>query len=303
MYHRLPLCAALAVTCALWAATALAQPASPDAAPGFDVAPSPYDDPSYDTLRGALHRSGLLVSAAPMAPMGNEPADAFDDGFGGNGYGETGPAVADPLEKWNRFWFQFNDSFYFYVTKPLARVYNVVAPEPVRVGVKNVFHNLLAPVRFVSLLLQGKFMGAGVEFQSFLLNTTFGFGGLVNQAEHYKTVVPVHDEDLGQTLATWGVGNGCYIVWPFLGPSTLRDTVGMVGDSFLDPVSYITPFGHDFVSENPPFEETLPLKGYRSFNTLSLHIGDYEAMKKAAIDPYTSMRNAYIQYRNKEVAR
>ena len=301
MNHRLPFFPVFALACVLWTATAMAQAAPQGVGLDLDATVSPYDDPSYDTLRGALNRSGLLVSAAPMAPLG--VGEELDDGFGGNGYEESGPAVSDPLESWNRFWFQFNDSLYFMVTKPLARLYNAVTPELVRVGVKNAFHNLFAPVRLVSLLLQGKFMGAGVEFQSFLLNTTFGFGGLINQAQHYRPVVSVHDEDLGQTLGAWGMGNGFYIVWPVLGPSTLRDTVGMVGDSFLDPTSYITPFGSEFASWNPPFEETLPLKGYRSFNALSLRLGDYEAMKKAAIDPYTAMRNAYVQYRNKEVAR
>ena len=109
-----------------------------------------------------------------------------------------------------------------------------MVPEFARAGVKNFFHNLKAPIRILSNLLQGKGMAAGVEASRFVMNTAFGFGGLMNPAKNSKPIVETDDEDLGQTLGTWGMGEGFYIVWPILGPSTVRDTVGFVGDSFLD---------------------------------------------------------------------
>jgi phospholipid-binding lipoprotein MlaA len=98
------------------------------------------------------------------------------------------------------------------------------------------------------------------------------------------------DEDLGQTFATYGIGDGFYIVWPILGPSTLRDSVGMVGDWFLNPVSYVH-----------PIEAYLGIRATETVNDTSFRIGDYESLKEAAIDPYVAFRNAYIQYRKRKV--
>ncbi len=98
------------------------------------------------------------------------------------------------------------------------------------------------------------------------------------------------DEDFGQTLGSYGVGQGFYIVWPFLGPSSPRDTVGMIGDYFSYPISYLD-----------PWYVWTAVRGYQAINDTSLQIGDYEAIKEAAIDPYLSVRNAYIQYRQKKV--
>ena len=99
-----------------------------------------------------------------------------------------------------------------------------------------------------------------------------------------------HDEDLGQTLGTYGIGNGFYIVWPFIGPSSLRDTVGLVGDGFLTPVYYVN-----------PWEASLGIEANDKINDTSLHIGDYEDLKESAVDPYVAIRDAYTQHRKKEV--
>jgi len=98
------------------------------------------------------------------------------------------------------------------------------------------------------------------------------------------------EEDLGQTLGSYGIGNGFYIVWPILGPSTLRDSMGMVGDWFLNPVSYVE-----------PTETYLEIRAVETVNETSFKIGDYESLKEAAIDPYVALRNAYIQHRKKKV--
>ncbi len=95
------------------------------------------------------------------------------------------------------------------------------------------------------------------------------------------------DENLGQTLAVYGFGNGFYIVWPLLGPSTLRDSIGYGGDTFLNPVRYVK-----------PTEVSIGISAVNITNDGSFHIGDYESLKAASIDPYVMIRNAYIQYRN-----
>jgi phospholipid-binding lipoprotein MlaA len=96
--------------------------------------------------------------------------------------------------------------------------------------------------------------------------------------------------DLGQTLGAWGVGQGFYIVWPVIGPSSPRDSFEIVGESFLYPVSYISPWYAWF-----------GVRGLEEVNRTSLSIGDYEALKEAAIDPYVALRDAYVQYRWKKV--
>ena len=191
--------------------------------------------------------------------------------------------IPDPLESINRAFFVFNDRLYFWALKPVAQGYKAVVPEKARVGVRNFFNNILFPVRFVNCLLQGKVEGAANEFANFMLNSTFGIAGFMDIT---KGEIPRHREDLGQTFGVYGLGPGFYIVWPFLGPSTLRDSVGMAGDGFLNPVTYL-----DFPWYNIGYRAT------DAVNETSLSIGDYEAFKNAALDPYVSMRSAYHQNR------
>lgn len=231
--------------------------------------------------------SELMIAQADGLPQGTTVDEGFDADFG---FGDAA-LVDDPLEPWNRFWFQFNDAVMTGVLNPLAKGYNYVVPEPIRRGVKNFFHNLLFPVRFVNCILQGKFLAAGVEFSRFIGNTMYGFG-FYGHFDHVPSIVEVtDDEDLGQTLAVWGFGNGFYIVWPILGPSTLRDTIGMIGDSFLDPVTYVQPW---YASTSASV--------FSRFNTISFQIDAYESLKEAAFEPYSAFRNAYIQNRNERIS-
>jgi len=198
--------------------------------------------------------------------------------------------VADPLQSWNRAMFHINDKLYFWILKPVSRGYKAVIPTPVRSGVRNFFHNISAPVRIVSALLQGKGRKASAELTNFLINSTVGVLGFGNPAKRWPELAP-SEEDIGQTLASYGIGDGFYIVWPILGPSTLRDSIGMVGDWFLDPTSYVE-----------PFEAYAAVWTLENVNATSFRIGDYESLKEAAIDPYIALRNAYIQNRKKKVS-
>ncbi|MFH0844463.1 MAG: VacJ family lipoprotein, partial [Pseudomonadota bacterium] len=190
--------------------------------------------------------------------------------------------IADPLEPLNRAFFHFNDKLYFWLLKPLATGYETVVPQPLRVSVRNFFYNLVFPVRFLNCLLQGKFQGAEIEFVRFIANSTAGFAGFVDVVPYSPTLKEYrrYEEDLGQTLGVYGMGPGFYINWPILGPSTLRDTFGFMGDAFLEPMNYMV----------PRTKYNISVKAYETVNKTSLTLGEYEDLKRAAIDPYVSLR-------------
>jgi phospholipid-binding lipoprotein MlaA len=220
-----------------------------------------------------------------------EEEEAFPDDFPDDDLPLDEPAgIADPLEPINRAFFVFNDKLYFWFLKPVASGYKYVAPEPVRVGVGNFFYNLAFPVRFVNCALQGKVFEASEEIRRFVVNTTVGVAGFLDVATN-KMEIKKYEEDLGQTFGLWGLGPAFYINWPILGPSTLRDTVGFVGDAFLYPVSFII----------EPSGYTLAINAFDIVNQTSLRIGDYEDLKKAAFDPYIALRDAYYQNRRSKI--
>lgn len=194
--------------------------------------------------------------------------------------------VNDPLEGYNRFMTSFNDTLYMYALIPVAKGYAKVVPTPVREGVGNVFDNLLFPVRFANSLLQGKLGYSMEELARFMVNSTVGIAGW-NDVAGESLNIPRRDEDLGQTLGHYGMGSGFHLVLPILGPSNLRDTLGRVGDSFANPISYVEP-AHD----------SLALKAYENLNTLSFRSKEYEQLRKDVIDIYPLLRDLYEARRN-----
>ena len=225
---------------------------------------------------GALSSTGDAKKTGddPIVESEIEPDEVFEE-----------KSVADPLEPWNRIVFTFNDRLYYWVMKPAARGYNAVVPQGARVSVRNFFNNLSMPVRFVNASLQLKIESAAIELARFAVNTTLGLAGFFDVAKK-SFCLESQEEDLGMTLSFYGIGEGIYFVWPFLGPLSLRDTVGTVGDGFLSPVNYIS-----------PAEDAFAVNSYEYFNGTSLHIGEYEDLKESAIDPYTAVKDAYIQQR------
>ncbi len=200
-------------------------------------------------------------------------------------------AVSDPLEPVNRAFFQFNDKLYFWVLKPVSKGYVKVVPQPARRGVNNFFSNIATPIRLVNSALQAEFRGAWVEIERFAINTTVGVAGFGDPARNWWNLQK-RTADLGQTLGRYGLGPSIYINWPIIGPSSVRDTVGYVGDLFLDPVNYLV----------PKLDYNLGVKSYDTVNGTSLHEGEYEDFKNAAIDPYVALRDAYFQYRRSLVS-
>lgn len=234
----------------------------------------------------------VLIAANDAAPPSDNSAEQPpDDDFDllEEELDEQIAKVADPLEPLNRIMYNVNDALYFWVLKPVAQAYKGLTPAPARIGIRNFFHNLATPVRFVNCLLQGKGDSANTELRRFVVNTTEGILGFGDPARDKWGLEPT-EEDLGQTLAKYGLGNGIYIVWPLLGPSTLRDSVGLVGDQFLNPTRYVE-----------PTETSIAISAGKMTNESSFHIGEYEEFKSAAVEPYVAMREAYIQYRNKKI--
>jgi phospholipid-binding lipoprotein MlaA len=200
-------------------------------------------------------------------------------------------AIADPIEPINRAFFHFNDKLFFWVFKPAATGYKAIAPEGVRISVHNFFSNVTTPIRLVNCLLQAQVKCAGTETARFFLNTTMGIAGLFDPAKT-EFNLEKQDKDFGQTLGVWGIGPAFYIDWPILGPSSLRDTVGYVGDLFLDPRTYLL---------NRYLIASISVWILDRVNETSLTLREYEDLKKAALDPYIALREAYHQYRENKI--
>jgi len=213
----------------------------------------------------------------------------FDDEFGDEFDIPDEPSGRDPLHGYNRLMFNVNDKVYFWLLKPIARGYSVIFPEAIRRAVQRCAKNLAFPSRFVNSGLQGKFKGAGIELARFGINSTVGVAGLFDPADSFFDLEP-SEEDFGQTLGRYHVGGGCPIVLPLLGQTNLRDVMGMVPDYFLHPVSYVD-----------PSELAVGIRCYEKENYVSLHIGEYELLKEAALDPYTLARDAYRQKREADI--
>ena len=228
------------------------------------------------------------ISSSDETTSDTEEKDDFLDEFEEE-YKNKSIHIADPLSSWNRAMFHFNDKFYFWLLKPVARGYKAVIPGVVRTGARNFFRNIFTPIRLTSCILQGKVKAGGTELTRFVVNSTVGILGVADPAQKYLKL-EMSDEDFGQTLGVYGIGNGFYLVWPLLGPSTLRDSVGMVGDWFLNPINYVE-----------SVEASVAIWSYEKINETSFRIGDYESIKEAAIKPYEAFRDAYIQYRNNKV--
>ena len=219
-----------------------------------------------------------------------EETDPFFDEFEEE-FEQKSVLVADPLEPINRVMFHVNDKFYFILFKPVTQAYGFLIPEIIRIGIRNFFNNIRTPIRLTSCILQGKTEAAGTEIGRFMVNTTLGVLGFGDPAAKYFNH-RMSEEDLGQTFGSYGIGNGFYLVIPFYGPTTLRDGIGDIGDTFLNPLAYVV----------DSFAAGVAIYAYRKVNETSFRIGDYETIKEAAIEPYEAIRDGYIQFRNAKIA-
>ena len=193
--------------------------------------------------------------------------------------------ATDSLESYNRAMFRFNDAVDKAIFKPVAKVYRRVLPEPVTTSITNFFSNLNDMVILVNDLLQFKFHLAAMDSSRIVFNTTFGVLGLFDVASRME--LPKHNEDFGQTLGYWGFSEGYYLVLPLLGPSTVRDTFGLVGNFYVNPITWAT--DSDAVEWG--------LWGLDLINRRAGLLRIERALADSQIDPYSFQRSAYLQMR------
>lgn len=202
--------------------------------------------------------------------------------------------ISDPWEPFNQAMFTFNLKLDDYVLHPVASAYNKVMPDAAQRGVQRFFKNLGIAERLANNLFQGKFVGAGQEVGRFFVNTTLGCVGFLDVAE---PVFGWHEspEDFGQTLAVYGVANGPYLVLPFYGPSTVRDTAGLVVDGALNPMNYLL-----------TTIQVIAIKGgttiVNAVNYRSMNLDLFENVQRSAVDLYGAAQDGYIQRREKAIS-
>lgn len=194
------------------------------------------------------------------------------------------PAEHDPLEAYNRDMFAFNDDFYKYILDPATKGYQAITPEFVQTGVSNFFSHVDDIFVMINDLLQFKIKQFLQDFMRFIFNTFFGLFGLIDVASHMD--LPKNKEDFGQTLATWGWTDSTYIVLPFLGPSTLRDTGGLA-------IEWET----GLVSRIEDAEAKAGTIAIQSLNTRANLLKASRIVEQASFDKYAFTRDAYLQLR------
>ncbi len=203
---------------------------------------------------------------------------------------EEGLNENDPWEPFNEKTFWFNRQFDRYLLKPVATGYDWVLPDPVQVSVGNALDNLDVVRRLTNNLLQLKFSGAGREVARFTINSTIGVAGLFDVAKD-EIGIEQSNEDTGQTLGSYGVEPGPYLVLPFLPVTTVRDGIGLVADTAMNPLNYFIPIG-----------ATLGLSAADTVNERSLNLEKFENVEEGVIDLYSAVRNGYLQRREAAIA-
>ncbi|MCO7213732.1 MULTISPECIES: VacJ family lipoprotein [Halomonas] len=229
---------------------------------------------NYSGALGKGMQRGVLVMAVALAASGCASSGVSSE-----------PNPADPWEGFNRRVFAFNDVLDRYALKPAAQGYRYVTPDPLERGVSNFFDNLGEVRTVFNSLLQGKGANAGNSSMRFLMNTTFGLGGLLDPATHAGFIAD--EEDFGQTLAAWGVGEGPFVVLPFLGPSTVRDTSALPVDWYTYPLTYV--------------EDDTVRYSLRGLELLDARASLLDQEDLIRGDRYSFIRDAWLQRRRFEV--
>ncbi len=233
-----------------------------------------------------LRRAAGIAALVLLATVAAAPAARAYEVDGG---------VTDPFEGFNRTMFEFNLILDRTVMRPLAKGYVLILPQFTRDMIKHFLDNLRTPVVLANDLLQGKLGRAGMTVQRFMINSTFGIGGLFDLAEALG--IEGHDEDFGQTLATWGFGEGPYLVLPILGPAPPRDVIGHGVDLLLDPFD---PLIHAFLPFLP-FTVSVGRIGARALDTRARHLATLDEIEAGSIDFYATVRSLYLQRRDDEI--
>lgn len=247
--------------------------------------------PGSGAEQGSRPLDGLQLAQNDDESLSDEE---FEDLF----MGDDGLAIEedfDPLETLNRFIFAINETLDIFIIRPVAGFYRFLVPEFLRDAIRNVLRNLEAPVIFANNVFQNNEPAVHNTLRRFLINTTLGLGGLIDVAEGMG--YPYHSEDFGQSLGRNGVGPGPYIVLPIFGPSSLRDAVGRVVDSQLDPWPYVL----DAADVDRKTEILLARKVVAGVDKRSRNIEFVDDLKRDSVDFYARVRSLYLQHRRSQI--
>ena len=208
-------------------------------------------------------------------------------------------ATEECFENVSRSIFKFNMAFDDIILEPIAKGYNKL-PSPIKTGTSNFTSNIATLLSIPNSVLQGNFSELGNSTASVLINSTFGVLGFFNPAE--KIGFKPHKEDVGQTLGTYGFGPGCYFVMPILGPTTLRDSLGMVADTFVDPFAHVTIRENELFGLSGNDLDYFSVKGTSAVDFRADNISSFSSLEKNSIDLYSSFKSIYLQDRENKIA-
>ena len=207
-------------------------------------------------------------------------------------------ATEECFENTSRAIYKFNMAFDDIILRPVAKGYNKL-PEPIKIGTSNFTSNIGTLLSIPNNLLQGNFQQLGHSIGSFVVNSSVGILGFLNPAE--KIGLKPHKEDVGQTLGLYGVGPGCYFVLPVLGPTTLRDSFGMVADSFVDPFAHVTIREHELLGSSGTAFDYFAVKGTTAIDFRADNDVNLESLEKNSLDMYSSIKSIYLQNRENKI--
>ena len=207
-------------------------------------------------------------------------------------------AANECFEGFSRSMFKFNMALDDAILEPVAKGYNKL-PSAVRTGAGNFTSNIGTLLSIPNNLLQGNIKQIGHSVGSFAVNTTVGILGFLNPAE--KIGLKPHKEDVGQTLGIYGVGSGCYFVLPFFGPTTVRDSVGLIADTFVDPFAHVTIREKKLLGASGNSLDYFSVKGTTLIDFRADNNANFESLEKNSLDLYSSLKSIYLQDRENKI--
>ena len=207
-------------------------------------------------------------------------------------------ATEECFENTSRAVFNFNMAFDDAILEPIAKGYNKL-PNPIKTGTSNFTSNIGTLLSIPNNVLQGNFKQLGHSIGSFVVNSSVGIFGLLNPAE--KMGLKPHKEDVGQTLGSYGVGTGCYFVLPILGPTTARDAVGLIADSFVDPFAHITIRERELFGISGNKLDYFTVRGTGAVDFRADNESNFKNLEKNSIDLYSSFKSIYLQDRENKI--
>ena len=194
--------------------------------------------------------------------------------------------------------FKFNMAVDDIILEPIAKGYNKL-PSPVKTGTSNFTSNIGTLLSIPNNILQGNFKQLGHSVASFTINSTVGILGILNPAE--KIGLKPHKEDVGQTLGTYGIGTGCYFVLPILGPTTARDSIGLIADTFIDPFAHVTLREKELFSTSGNSMDYYTIRATTAVDFRADNEKNFESLEKNSLDLYSSLKSIYLQDRENKI--